>query len=159
MPIMGAPTLSSSPKSYQIILDGQQRITSLLYAIKPTGFKLKGSESPSYFYINFQTHFGWPGSNGNARTSKTSGELIEVYSSQLSRDETIRKMLFPFYELQNYADWVEGLEDQMYNYEGADRRKIVEIRRVVEKRLRHLWEEYEIPYILLRYTVKLDQVT
>ena len=68
-------------------------------------------------------------------------------------------MLFPFYELESYPDWIEALENLMYSYEGADRRKIMEIRRVIEKRLRHLWEEFEIPYILLRDTVKLDQVT
>jgi uncharacterized protein with ParB-like and HNH nuclease domain len=36
-----------------IILDGQQRITSLYYAVKAPNFALDKSRAPLYFYINF----------------------------------------------------------------------------------------------------------
>ena len=40
-----------------IVIDGQQRITSLVYALTAPNFALKGSSKPCYFYLNLNAYF------------------------------------------------------------------------------------------------------
>lgn len=133
-----------------IILDGQQRITSLYYAIKAPVFALKGSKIPLYFYINFSKFF----------KQNETGEIVETLSRKLTREESFKKMLFPFYELETYTRWVDGFEDFMLsslNSENSD--KIRQIRRIIDKKLKHILDGFEIPYISLPGNIELPQIT
>ena len=50
--IKGVQETNVKPKN--IILDGQQRITSIYYAIKSPEFNLKDTSVPIFFYIDFK---------------------------------------------------------------------------------------------------------
>lgn len=144
-PILGVSDDDVKPDS--IILDGQQRMTSLYYAIKAPNYPLKGSKSQLYYYINFYTFF-----SGN------NSDVIEIRASKISRDKTFRKMLFPLYELENYNVWVDDFEDFLYK-EISDSEKVRKLRRIIDRKLRHTWEGFEIPYISLPESMDLSQVT
>lgn len=149
IPIKGADIRKDEIKADSIILDGQQRITSLYYAIRAPDFALRGSSSPVYFYINFSEFF-------NNQSEPT--EIIEILPRKLGRDESFKNMLFPFYELERYSDWVDGFEDYLLK-SSSDQDKIRSIRRVIDKKLRHIIDGFEIPYISLPDTMELPQVT
>ena len=83
-----------------IILDGQQRITSLYYAIRsPSDVELEGSKKPVYFYFDFLNYFKDQGD-----------ERVITDTSRLDREETFKRMWFPVYELEKYSDWTVGFE-------------------------------------------------
>jgi len=148
IPIMGAEPSTEKPE--RIILDGQQRITSLYYAIKSPKFKLKKSKAPSYFYINFKDFF----------KSDEKDSVIEVLFTKYSREECYSKMLFPFYELESHKSWIDGFEDYLIKHDSKiSEEKIRSMRRVIERRLNHIWDGFEIPYISLPESMSLKQVT
>lgn len=147
MPIKGVEH-TENEKPDRIILDGQQRMTSLFYAIVAPGYPLSNSETPSYFYIDFYAYF----------TQKNKIEVIVDLQTKLEHGESVRRLLFPLYELDRYTDWIEHFEDYMMESRPHDKRTVT-VRRVVEKRLQHIWEGFEIPFILLPETMELSRVT
>lgn len=130
-----------------IILDGQQRVTSLYYAIKNPNFSLKGSSKRSFFYIDFAEFL-----------KDEPEELIRVFAEQLDRSDCYRKLLFPFYELENYRDWLYGLETYLRS-QNLDNQKIRSIFEIIDRKLNHVWNGVEIPYVTLSDERKIDQVT
>jgi len=147
-PILGVVKIDDELKPDSIILDGQQRITSLYYAIKSPKFSLRGSKVPLFFYVNFGSHFNKTASNG----------IIEVHATMLSKEETFRRILFPLYELENYDSWVNDFEDFLLK-RTTDLDKVRKIRRIINKKLGHMWEGFEIPYVALPENMGLSQVT
>lgn len=69
--------------------------------------------------------------------------VIEVHAEKLSKQETFDRMLFPLYELEHYDSWVDDSEHFLLNQtSGID--KVRKIRRIIDKRLRHIWDVYII---------------
>ncbi len=147
-PILGVIKNEDELKPDSIILDGQQRITSLYYAIKSPKFPLRRSKFPLFYYINFNSYFNKNNSNG----------VIEVHAKKLSKEETFNRILFPLYELENYDSWVNEFEDFLLG-QTSDSDKVRKIRRIIDKKLRHIWEGFEIPYVALPESMTLAQVT
>jgi len=135
-----------------IILDGQQRMTALYYAIKIPNFALKGGgRKNSYFYIDLKSFI----EDGNRE------DVVVTSDVKLSRIESYSELLFPFYELENLRDWIDGFEDYLEIQTSEDvlkENQIKSIRRTIEKRLFHIWEGFEIPYVILPSTMDLSHV-
>jgi hypothetical protein len=140
-----------------IILDGQQRITSLYWAIKGPIVGSKPEKVPNvFFYINFKSLFA---NLEDKRAEKEKGEVVECLNTKYGREETFRKMLFPLCELENYPDWIDGFEDYLCTKKDQiSDDEIRSMRRIMEKRLRHMWEGFEIPCVFLPASMKLKQV-
>lgn len=146
-PIKGIDVDEEELRPEAIILDGQQRITSLYYAIKAPSFCLKKSKVQLYFYINFSSFF----------ENNDSKELIDIRTKKFSKEECYEKLLFPVYEFENYDEWVDGLEDFLID-KIEDKERVRKIRRIIDKKLKHMWEGFEIPYISLPITMGVKQV-
>jgi hypothetical protein len=133
-----------------IILDGQQRITSLYYAIRAPEFQLKDSKRNLYFYVNFLEFF---------KPSKD-GELILVLAEKVSPQESYERLIFPLHSLENLSAWINGFEDYMdVVYPDDPLKKKKGLRRKIEDKLNYFLDGYEIPYIVLPRTMGLLQVT
>lgn len=148
-PILGVAKSEEDLRPESIILDGQQRITSLYYAIKAPKFVLRGSKIPLYFYLSFNHYF-----NKNSKDG-----VIEIHTKKISRENTFKLMLFPLYELEKHSQWVDDLEDFLLLHTKNQDKKVRKIRRIIDKKLRHMWEGFEIPYITLPESMELFQVT
>lgn len=132
-----------------MILDGQQRITSLIYVVISPNYSLKGSREKLFFYINFGNYF-----------KQTQGlELIEILPKKLSNEETYERMLFPLYELLNYKKWLFDFETFLYEESTNDRDKIRHMANIIRTKLDHLLNGFSIPYVTLPETMSLDEVT
>jgi hypothetical protein len=149
-PILGVNKSEDEIKPESIILDGQQRMTSLYYAIKAPTFALKGSKIPLFFHVNFHSFFN--------KDKNSSNEVIEVRAKKISKEDSFNKMLFPLYELENYNKWVDDFEDFLLT-QTQDSDKVRKIRRIIDKKLRHMWDGFEIPYIALPENMELSEVT
>lgn len=146
--IKGVDAKIENPEA--IILDGQQRITSLNYAVSAPDFSLRWTTKPSYFYINFKKFF----ENQHGDT------IIECLYKKYNNDECYKRMLFPFHEIQNYQKWVDGFEAYLAGKSSdTDGLNIRSIIRIIDRRLGHIWDGFAIPYIKLPSTMKLKQVT
>lgn len=146
-------------KADSVILDGQQRITSLFYVITAPNaetFPDKANwddtgiykDHPQYFYIDFAEFL----------KDYKSANTIKTYRKKLAEDECFKSLLFPVYELNKYGAWLSRLEKFLRTLSKNDD-KIYDIKEVIRKKLAHMWEGYEIPYISLPPEMKIDQVT
>jgi hypothetical protein len=141
-PIFGVTEKIEKPDI--IILDGQQRITSLYYAIKaPT---LEKDNINSYFYISFKNFF-----------ENKSKDLVVISKRKYTIEESVKLLLFPFYELENQIAWIREFED-FYEKQDIDRRKLKDMTRIMQDRLLHFWNNFQIPDIKLPSTMKLHHV-
>ncbi len=142
-----------------IVLDGQQRISSLIYAIsapKIDEFNDKSKwkdtkiyrDHPVYFYIDFKEFF----------TDPNSQYLIKTRRKKIPEKECFESLLFPFYELEKYGDWVAKLEWHLRDF-SSDHKKIYDMKELIRKKLANFWEDFEIPYILLPKNMGIHQVT
>lgn len=143
-PIEGVKNNITSPEI--IILDGQQRITSLYYAIKSP--VLKEDKIKSYFFINFKSFF-----------EESSEDVVITGTYKYSISESAELLLFPFYELENHIEWIREFEDYYENNNPElDRRKFKELVRIMQDRIIHIWQNFQIPNIVLPSTMKLHHV-
>lgn len=148
MPIKGINKDKGDIRPEAIILDGQQRITSLYYAIKAPCYNLRRSRNPLYFYINLASFF----------ENDYSSEIVEIHAQKLEKAECYEKLLFPFYELEKFDEWIDGFEDFLWD-KAEDKDRVKKIRRIIEKKLKHIWDGFEIPYISLPLSMEVTQVT
>jgi len=148
IPIKGVNIQLEDNRSGLIILDGQQRITSLYYAIKAPNFNLESSRFPLYFYINFAKFLD----------QDINAEIIEVLPKKLEPEETYSRMLFPLYDLLRYTDWVDGFDRYLSNLDSKNE-QFKKIIRIIDRKLRYLLYGYEIPYICLPESMELSQIT
>jgi hypothetical protein len=147
MPIEGV-SVNDDMRTDMIILDGQQRITSLYYAIRPSGKSTKKIRKPVYFYINFEKFL-----------RGIEEGTIEVLEEKLSKEESIQKLLFPIYEIEKFDEWIDAFEDTIGIPSSESYAKLKDVRRVIEKKVKHFIDGFEIPYVSLPSTMELNQVT
>lgn len=158
-PLKGITKELDNMKKDSVILDGQQRITSLLYAIRsPNNEKFDDRalwkdtsiyrDHPLYFYIDFAKFLDDP----------KSIEIIQTRSQKLSNEDCYKSILFPFFELEKYDDWVVQFERYLRKHSDNED-KIFYIKEAIRKKLSNIWSSYEIPYISLPKTMGVDQVT
>jgi len=150
MPINGVNP-DQDLKKNAIVLDGQQRITSLYYAIKAPGITLSGDIKgrQSFFYIDFFEFF----------KSDDSDNLIKVLNEKIDDEESFKKMLFPFYKLERHSAWGFGLEKFLRKQESLDPEKILTLRTLIDEKLGYIYNGFEIPYVTLADDRSLEQVT
>lgn len=135
-------------KADEIILDGQQRMTALYYAIKTPDFSLKGSEKKkSYYFLDLRAFL----EDGSRE------DVVIIRDKKINREESFKELLFPFYELEKLHDWVDGFEEYLEN-QTTDKKIVKNIIRTIEKRLRHVWDGFEIPYVILPGSMDLIHV-
>jgi hypothetical protein len=147
-PILGAFShQQTDPES--IILDGQQRITSLYYAIQSPNVETNKIKNPVYFYIDFNSFF--------IPESKNQ-KFVTVNRRKFTDEECFKKLLFPFYELTNYEDWLYKFEEFVENMSIENKDKLRQIRRIMQTRLNHFFDGFEIPYITLPGSMTIGQV-
>jgi hypothetical protein len=158
IPILGVHSQNINIKPDNIILDGQQRITSIYYGVKAPNITIKGSQTPLYLYFNIKSYL------------EDEGDLIELHPSRVNRQDTFKNLLFPLYEFETYEDWIKEMKNylvsEIKSNEELDSEKreyyrdqIDQIRDLIQTKLSHIWRGYETPYIVLPAQLDLGQVT
>jgi len=143
-PIKGVDTKNQVDK---IILDGQQRMTALYYAMKTPDFSPRGSKKRSYYYLDIRAFI----------EDASQENIIVIKDKKISRDDSFKQLMFPFYELEKLHEWIDNFEDYLEK-EVSDKTQVKSIGRTIEKRLRHMWDGFEIPYVVLPATMDLVHV-
>ena len=138
------------PHGNQIIIDGQQRISSIYYALKSPNFSLKKRDVKTYFYIDFGEF---------VNNYPNHEDVIKIFNKKIILEDQYTKLLFPLNQLMEYDAWSRDLERYLEsNYKKLDRHEIImPIVDIIRARLRFILQEFSCPYIILRDT-KLNTV-
>jgi len=156
--IKGINTNIDERKVESIIIDGQQRITSLYYAIKTPNFPLRGSRKTSYFYLDLEKYFKTISAFKDESDRWDIIEIMEVKTKKMKRKESFEKMVFPIYELETRAEWIKEFQNFLLE-KTQNQLKVYEIIFFLKEKLDNIYHTYSIPYISLPDTVKIYEVT
>jgi len=151
MPVYGIEI--KDPPGDLVVLDGQQRITSLNYALNPPEFNKKEKREkrfPGYYYINFGLFFN----DGDPE------DIILLSSEKLLDNETYRRFLFPFYKLNvtDINEWTTGLKEQFKDSDAETRLKIADVCDIIRTKLFRIYTQFEIPRVVLPESIGFDSV-
>ncbi len=147
--------MSVLPSSALVVLDGQQRITSLNYAMNPPALE-NGREQerdkkfPGYYYVDLQVFLN----------DSDSEDLIKKSHKKLDDVDTFEKLLFPFYKLDDTGinQWLEDFQRYISDYNEGKQLKIYKIMEIIRKKLFNVFTEFEIPRVVLPETIAFDSV-
>ena len=137
---------NTNARTNYVILDGQQRITAIYYAITSHDFNLK-RDTRKYFYIDFQEFFNNEGSDN----------IIKLSASKITETVSHEKLLFPIYQLEGYSTWIRGLRDYLFQevvriHQKVDSNEFQRINNLVDvmsSRLEYLYDQFKIPSVIL----------
>ena len=154
--IKGGPEeLGSDP---DLILDGQQRITAIYYAVKAPNISLPNTDNPYEFFLNI---------NALLDHERDSSEIINSESRAKAEHKKLHdrrvqyeKKIFPLtlFNKDDYSEWVFGFYDYLKNSEGYDEEDAKKYRQLLSKIFREVWSSYEIPVVKLPESLELDNV-
>ena len=155
IPIVGAPKIDNNP---DLILDGQQRITAIYYAVKAPRENLPNIERSYEFFLNI---------NALLDDSRDSSEIVYSESSRKVETKNLhdiqiqyKKKIFPLTKFQNrdYSDWLFEFYDYLKTNEGYDNEDAKKYYKKLQDLFENVWTHYEIPIVKLPESLLLDNV-
>jgi hypothetical protein len=154
-PVVGGPNLKDNP---YLVLDGQQRITAIYYAVKSPKISLPNTDLPYEFFLNL---------NALLDPLRDSSEIIDSENSTKVENKHLNdtqkqyeKKIFPLTQLQdrNYSQWLFGFYNYLKTHEGYDDENAQKYYKKLEEIFSNVWTSYEIPAVKLPESLLLDNV-
>lgn len=158
--IQGIEKEFEKQKLEKLILDGQQRVTSLYQAIllnKAVKTKnSKGDEVKRWFYFKIMDVNDDSSDRDESILIVNESKIIKRYCEDgtdinlSSREAEYKHLLFPISEVFNWDKWREGFEDY---WSGDDREEYRTIFRTFKDRVLENFSHYSVPLIILKRTI------
>ena len=153
-PVHGAPDLQGAA---DVVLDGQQRMTSLYYAVAAPEEPLPDNRSMRFF-VNLKALLD-PGADSSEIVFS---EIVKEGSESAYADEKAQfaKKVFPLTKLNNrdYAQWLYRFKEYLEGEGGLDAEQAERYFKQISGIVEHVWFEYEIPIVQLPRSMPLDSV-
>jgi hypothetical protein len=149
-PVEGAP---NTAKDASYILDGQQRITAIYYAIKAPEISLPKTTYPYVFFLNI---------NALLDPNRDSSEIIDSYRIDVAKSKKyfeqktqFTKKVFPLSELKNNSgsNWLFNFQDYLQDDEEFSKEEARKVHQKLDAILGYVWSKYEIPVVNLSKTL------
>jgi hypothetical protein len=123
----------------QIILDGQQRITSIYYALRSPEKGISGEKV--FFYIDF-----------NSFLKSEDGEIIKIADKEIDEEIQFLKLWFPLNKLEDYDTWLDRWSRFVTekNPELDFFKDIKSIEEIIRVKTRFMLKEFGCPYVALK---------
>ena len=152
--VHGAPNLSNT---YDIVLDGQQRITSLFYAVTTPDIALPDNHSMRFF-VDLKALLDPNASSSDIIFSERTGRAEKL--GYLDMNKQFEKKIFPLdaFNSRNYAFWITSFKTYLEKVEGLDGTESENYYREILSILDHVWFQYKIPVVQLPKSLSLDSV-
>ena len=155
-------TLKDSVKPERLILDGQQRITSLFQALllnQPAKTKdARGKEIDRWYYIDIEKALNPNFDRESAFISLPKDKIIrnfrkEVVADYSTPEKEYQNNLFPVAQIFNYSDWMSNY----YEFWGYYKEKVKLFNQFNQEVIKP-FEQYQVPVISLRQETPREAV-
>ena len=146
--------LGNPPEPERLILDGQQRLTSLFQSLilsqAVTTKDLRGNPTKRWYYLDIQKALSPNGDRDDAIIGLPEDRMLRNFRGEVIADystpaKEYNAELFPFTQVFDCSDWRSGYS-AFWDY---DREKVKRFD-AFEKEIVKRFEQYQIPLILLR---------
>ena len=158
--IQGVEEEFAKQKLEKLILDGQQRVTSLYQTIllnKAVKTKnSKGDDVKRWFYFKIMDANDDLLDRDESILVVNESKIIKKYCQDgtdinlSSREAEYKHLLFPISEVFNWDKWREGFEDY---WSGDDREEYRDIFRTFKDKVLENFSHYSVPLIILKRTI------
>ena len=147
IPIAGGPKPNDSP---DLILDGQQRITAIYYAVKSPDISLPNTEMPYKFFLDI---------NALLDPTRDPSEIIISKNAKKADDNNLhdtkvqhQKKIFPLtlFQDRNYGHWLFSFYQYLKNEESYNDDEAQKYYTHLNKIFDYVWTRYQIPVVILR---------
>jgi len=154
-PIEGAPM---TIKNADYVLDGQQRITAIYYAIKAPQIGLPNTTKPYVFFLNI---------NALLDSRIHSSELVDSFSNDDAQKKNyfeektqFARKIFPLSELKNNGglDWLFSFQNYLQSEQKFSREEAEIVFKKLNMFFSYVWSKYEIPVVKLSETISNENV-
>ena len=154
-PIEGAP---ETEKNADYILDGQQRITAIYYAIKQPKIELPNTTKPYVFFVNI---------NAVLNHESHSSDIVDSYTLEKAEKKNLfnqktqfTKKIFPLSELKNNggSNWLFEFQDYLQDEEEYSKEDARSYYEKLNMLFGYVWSKYEIPVVKLSNTLSDENV-
>ena len=154
-PVYGTKITQDDLETEAIILDGQQRLTSLYYAKYSPDKRLKWTKYPYAFFIDIEKILREDYDDCVKQDSKQSSWCRKLLTS---RKEQFEQKLFPISELENLYYWLDDFQEYLEDEENISREESGNMKKKIREHLEILEKDYRIAIIELSEDMKLDHV-
>lgn len=153
-PIAGAPNTIARVQPDALVLDGQQRLTSLYQSLMGAGAvrtkDAKGNPAKRWYYFDMRRAIAPEADRDEVIVSVPEDKLVRTFGGEVKLDLSTQMReftedLFPANQVFDSADWRQGYS-RHWNYAPDKMRLFDEFERNVIKR----FEQYQLPVIVLR---------
>ena len=156
IPISGSKKKKEELKPRYIILDGQQRISSLYYVIESPDEPLYSTRYPYVFFVNLKALLYENESDSDLIVTKPKPD---AQNKKLFDNKVLfQNWLFPLNQLKNFYSWLDDFETYLEDEEKILRDKAREIKANIRERLNYVWDKFDIPIIILPEDMHLEHV-
>jgi len=154
IPVHGAPPLNNPT---DIVLDGQQRITSLYYAVMAPDTPLPDNRTMRFF-VDLRALLDPKASSADIVFSEPTDTARR--RGYLEKETQFEKKMFPLSEFQNrnYTLWINDFRNYLKDVEGMSTEESDNYYRQILNILDHVWFQYKIPVVQLPRSLSLDSV-
>jgi len=154
MPVYGAPDLNNPT---DIILDGQQRITSLYYAVAAPKVVLTDVRMIRFF-VDLRALLDPKASSSDIIISFPDERATK--RGYLEKETQFAKKYFPLTEFNNrdYTIWLNEFKTYLKENEEKSEKEADDYYRQLMSALDHVWFQYKIPVVQLPKSMSLDSV-
>ena len=154
VPIRGSDIKLENPT---MVLDGQQRLSSIYYAIKSHDKGLTDTNRPYALFLNINAYLD----------SKNESSLIIGYTIKRAKQKKLfdqqiqfQEKIFPLSKLEtkNYKDWLYEFRDYLSDVEEIDKEKAKKYYNILDDLFDYVWSKYGIPVVSLPPDLTLEHV-
>ena len=154
-PVYGTKLREDELDTQEIILDGQQRLTSLYYAKYSPDKPLKWTKYPYFFWVDLNKILKDDYEDCVGYYNKVSSWSKNILSD---KKKQFKEKLFPISELKNLHRWLDDLQEYLEDEEKISREDSRNMKEKIRDHLEILEKDYRIVFIELSETMELDHV-
>jgi hypothetical protein len=157
-PVYGTGITEEKLKPRYLILDGQQRISSIFYAARAPNQRLWNTTRPYVFFIDFRKLLTFSKLGESANLIVHLPRDTAERRGLMQRPGQFDRWYFPMFEFPNLYEWLDEFEEYQQTKLDNPPEKLREMKKRLREYLKQVWEEFEVPFIILPKDMNLVDV-
>ncbi len=157
-PVYGTGIAEDKLKPHYLVLDGQQRISSIYYATAAPNQPLWNTKRPYVFFIDLRRLLESDASNEPTPLVISLPRTDAEKWGLMKWPAQFQKWYFPIFEFKNFNEWLDDFDEHLKSRPDVPQDKAPEIKKRLRQFLRQVWERFEIPIIKLPEGMQLVDV-
>jgi len=157
-PVYGTGIPDEKLRPRYLILDGQQRISSIFYATRAPNLRLWNTTRPYVFFLDLRKLSKFSTLTESANLVVHLPRDVAERRGLMARQGQFSRWYFPLFEFPNLYEWLDEFEEYLQANLESQQEKVREMKKQLRDYLREVWEKFEIPFIILPEDMSLVDV-